>query len=221
MSELVSGGGMADHVCESLDLIVTDGLAEVGESVLAARERNPCVLSGWSIQAHQRMAGQREMGQADEDQMPVDSVPAKHLVLAEPQAAQFLEQDFDRPASFVNLDDVSGTPIRVIGGDGEQIPPGIARPLREHDSHGADPFQLAIHRGDAHAPPAPIALHPDLLTTMFEDSRPEVFEQPALAPTRADQAAVFHRDRVPQKSLRFAGFCHRRTEIIRIEQDAC
>lgn len=94
---------MADPVGECLNLVVTDGVTEVGESFLAARERNPFLLSGWSVQARERMAGQCEMGEADENQMPVDSVPAKHLILAEPQAAQFLEQDFDRPASFVNV----------------------------------------------------------------------------------------------------------------------
>ncbi len=106
MSELVSGEGMADPLREGLDLIVADGLAEISESFLAARERNPCLLAGWSIQARERMAGQRQVGQADEDQMAVDYIPAKHLVVAQPQAAQFLEQDFDRPASFIDFDDL-------------------------------------------------------------------------------------------------------------------
>lgn len=211
---------MADALSEVLDLIVSGRLAEVVESLPAARERDPCVLAGWSAQSLERMTGQREVGQADEDQMRVDSVPAKHLVLAQPQAAQFLEQDFDRPASFVDLDDVSGRAARVVGGHVEQIPPGIARPFREHDSHGADPFQLTVHRGNAHISPTAITLHPDLSTPMFQDPWSELFEQAALSPTRAGKMTVLHRDGIPQESLRFACFCHRWTKIERIEQNA-
>ena len=95
-----------------------DGLSKCFESFLVARERNPFLFSGWSIQARKRMAGQREMGQADEHQMPVDSIPVKHLIAAQPQAAQFLEQDFDRPASFVGFDDLAGVLAPVVGRHG-------------------------------------------------------------------------------------------------------
>ncbi len=59
MSELVSRRGMADPVGECLNLIVADGLAEVGESFLAARKRNPFLVAGWSVQARERVAGRR------------------------------------------------------------------------------------------------------------------------------------------------------------------
>jgi hypothetical protein len=106
---------MANPVGESLDLMLTHSLAKVGEAVFEARERNPVLESGWSVQACKRVAGQREVGQAHKHQMPVDSVPAKHLVLAQSYSAQLLEQDFDRPASFVSLDDLTALrPVSLV-----------------------------------------------------------------------------------------------------------
>ena len=170
---------MADFLCEGGNLVATDLVPQGSDSFLKLWQRDVRVrLSCFCTDRLQTVAGQHKVSQADQMQVSTDSLPRLHVVIAQPKfAAQFLEQHFDVPSLFVNLNDVAIAPRQFIGRDCQHFGPGISGTIRKHDANVIDLRKSAVRRRDSHPSPATITFQSDAVPGVLQNARCQRFER--------------------------------------------